>query len=83
MYLSKVTAPLIFCISFSFSLSLQIGVTAALLTTVIGVISVNQTWGQEWDVIPISLQVSTLKHSETTKSCFTAFTSLMIERLNT
>ncbi|KAK1900666.1 Glycerophosphodiester phosphodiesterase domain containing protein 5 [Dissostichus eleginoides] len=36
----------------------KIGVTAALLTTVIGVISVNQTWGQEWDVIPISLQAT-------------------------
>ncbi|XP_059186996.1 glycerophosphodiester phosphodiesterase domain-containing protein 5 isoform X2 [Centropristis striata] len=36
----------------------KIGVTAALLTTVVGVISVNQTWGQEWDVIPISLQAT-------------------------
>ncbi|XP_035478771.1 glycerophosphodiester phosphodiesterase domain-containing protein 5 isoform X1 [Scophthalmus maximus] len=36
----------------------KIGVTAALLTTVAGVISVNQTWGQEWDVIPISLQAT-------------------------
>ncbi|XP_068441078.1 glycerophosphodiester phosphodiesterase domain-containing protein 5 isoform X1 [Clinocottus analis] len=36
----------------------KIGVTAALLTTTIGVISVNQTWGQEWDVIPISLQAT-------------------------
>ncbi|XP_022616963.1 glycerophosphodiester phosphodiesterase domain-containing protein 5-like isoform X1 [Seriola dumerili] len=36
----------------------KIGVTAALLTTIIGVISVNQTWGQEWDVIPISLQAT-------------------------
>lgn len=43
------------------SFSTQIGVTAALLTTIIGVISVNQTWAQEWDVIPISLQVSRLK----------------------
>ncbi|KAM6988310.1 glycerophosphodiester phosphodiesterase domain-containing protein 5 isoform 1-T1 [Tautogolabrus adspersus] len=36
----------------------KIGVTTALLTTIIGVISVNQTWGQEWDVIPISLQAT-------------------------
>ncbi|XP_041668510.1 glycerophosphodiester phosphodiesterase domain-containing protein 5-like [Cheilinus undulatus] len=36
----------------------KIGVTAALLTTIVGVISVNQTWGQEWDVIPISLQAT-------------------------
>nr|XP_046246302.1 glycerophosphodiester phosphodiesterase domain-containing protein 5 [Scatophagus argus] len=36
----------------------KIGVTAALLTTVVGVISINQTWGQEWDVIPISLQAT-------------------------
>lgn len=36
----------------------QIGVTVALLTTIVGVISVNQTWDQEWDIIPISLQVS-------------------------
>lgn len=43
------------------SFSTQIGVTVALLTTIIGVISVNQTWAQEWDVIPISLQVSRLK----------------------
>ncbi|XP_037312958.2 glycerophosphodiester phosphodiesterase domain-containing protein 5 isoform X1 [Pungitius pungitius] len=36
----------------------KIGVTAALLTTTVGVISVNQTWGQEWDVVPISLQAT-------------------------
>uniref|UniRef100_A0A8C4E9A6 Glycerophosphodiester phosphodiesterase domain containing 5b n=1 Tax=Dicentrarchus labrax TaxID=13489 RepID=A0A8C4E9A6_DICLA len=36
----------------------KIGVTAALLTTIVGVISINQTWGQEWDVIPISLQAT-------------------------
>ncbi|CAK6967348.1 glycerophosphodiester phosphodiesterase domain-containing protein 5 [Scomber scombrus] len=36
----------------------KIGVTVALLTTVVGVISINQTWGQEWDVIPISLQAT-------------------------
>ncbi|XP_061574884.1 glycerophosphodiester phosphodiesterase domain-containing protein 5 isoform X2 [Cololabis saira] len=36
----------------------KIGVVAALLTTIVGVISVNQTWRQEWDVIPISLQAT-------------------------
>lgn len=36
----------------------KIGVIAALLTTIIGVISVNETWGQEWDVVPISLQAT-------------------------
>lgn len=36
----------------------KIGVAAALLTTVIGMISVNQTWKEEWDVIPISLQAT-------------------------
>uniref|UniRef100_A0A3Q3ERF9 Glycerophosphodiester phosphodiesterase domain containing 5b n=1 Tax=Kryptolebias marmoratus TaxID=37003 RepID=A0A3Q3ERF9_KRYMA len=36
----------------------KIGVTAALLTTIVGVISVNQTWSQEWDVIPISFQAT-------------------------
>ncbi|KAF7652164.1 hypothetical protein LDENG_00100290 [Lucifuga dentata] len=36
----------------------KIGVTAALLTTIIAVISVNQTWWKEWDVIPISLQAT-------------------------
>ncbi|KAL6116408.1 gdpd5 [Pungitius sinensis] len=36
----------------------KIGVAAALLTTTVGVISVNQTWGEEWDVVPISLQAT-------------------------
>uniref|UniRef100_A0A3P9A6Z6 GP-PDE domain-containing protein n=1 Tax=Esox lucius TaxID=8010 RepID=A0A3P9A6Z6_ESOLU len=36
----------------------KIGVSAALLTTAIGFISVNQTWGEEWAVIPISLQAT-------------------------
>ncbi|KAI4888242.1 hypothetical protein NFI96_011432 [Prochilodus magdalenae] len=36
----------------------KIGVTAALLTTIIGVISVSQMWGEEWDVISISLQAT-------------------------
>ncbi|TNN73203.1 Glycerophosphodiester phosphodiesterase domain-containing protein 5 [Liparis tanakae] len=43
---------------FTYIAFLMIGVTAALLTTTVGVISVNQTWGQEWDVIPISLQAT-------------------------
>ncbi|XP_076000792.1 glycerophosphodiester phosphodiesterase domain-containing protein 5 [Genypterus blacodes] len=36
----------------------KIGVITALLTTIIAVISVNQTWWEEWDVIPISLQAT-------------------------
>ncbi|KAI1893419.1 hypothetical protein AGOR_G00123530 [Albula goreensis] len=36
----------------------KIGVTAALLTTIIGVISINQMWGEEWDIVPISLQAT-------------------------
>ncbi|XP_057694557.1 glycerophosphodiester phosphodiesterase domain-containing protein 5 isoform X2 [Corythoichthys intestinalis] len=36
----------------------KIGVTVALLTTVVGVISINQTWQHEWDIIPISLQAT-------------------------
>ncbi|KAM9733531.1 glycerophosphodiester phosphodiesterase domain-containing protein 5 isoform 1-T1 [Menidia menidia] len=36
----------------------KIGLTAALLTTIVGVISVNNTWRQEWDVVPISLQAT-------------------------
>ncbi|KAG7281417.1 hypothetical protein CRUP_029866 [Coryphaenoides rupestris] len=36
----------------------KIGVSAALLTTVVAVISVNQVWGEEWDVVPISLQAT-------------------------
>ncbi|XP_024132375.1 glycerophosphodiester phosphodiesterase domain-containing protein 5 isoform X1 [Oryzias melastigma] len=36
----------------------KIGVVAALLTTVVGVISVNQTWEQEWEIVPISLQAT-------------------------
>ncbi|XP_054883951.1 glycerophosphodiester phosphodiesterase domain-containing protein 5 isoform X1 [Poeciliopsis prolifica] len=36
----------------------KIGVTASLLTTIVGIISVNQTWTQEWDIIPISLQAT-------------------------
>uniref|UniRef100_A0A8C2JL43 GP-PDE domain-containing protein n=1 Tax=Cyprinus carpio TaxID=7962 RepID=A0A8C2JL43_CYPCA len=35
-----------------------IGVTVALLTTAIGVISVTQMWGEEWDVVWISLQAT-------------------------
>ncbi|KTF83022.1 hypothetical protein cypCar_00028904 [Cyprinus carpio] len=36
----------------------KIGVTVALLTTAIGVISVTQMWGEEWDVVWISLQAT-------------------------
>ncbi|XP_056612538.1 glycerophosphodiester phosphodiesterase domain-containing protein 5 isoform X1 [Triplophysa dalaica] len=36
----------------------KIGVTVALLSTIIGVISVTQMWGEEWDVIWISLQAT-------------------------
>ncbi|KAJ8414640.1 hypothetical protein AAFF_G00038420 [Aldrovandia affinis] len=36
----------------------KIGVTAALLTTIIGVITISQMWGEEWDIIPISLQAT-------------------------
>lgn len=36
----------------------KIGVTIALLTTIIGVISVSQTWAHEWDILPISLQAT-------------------------
>ncbi|KAL2096447.1 hypothetical protein ACEWY4_008595 [Coilia grayii] len=36
----------------------KIGVTAALLTTIIGVISVTQMWGEEWDIVMISLQAT-------------------------
>ncbi|KAJ8340769.1 hypothetical protein SKAU_G00330600 [Synaphobranchus kaupii] len=36
----------------------KIGVTAALLTTIIGFISISQMWGTEWDIIPISLQAT-------------------------
>lgn len=36
----------------------KIGVTAALLTTIVGMIFVNQTWRYEWDIIPISLQAT-------------------------
>ncbi|XP_042270602.1 glycerophosphodiester phosphodiesterase domain-containing protein 5 isoform X2 [Thunnus maccoyii] len=43
---------------FTYIAFLMIGVTAALLTTIVGVISINQTWGQEWDVVPISLQAT-------------------------
>ncbi|XP_059930129.1 glycerophosphodiester phosphodiesterase domain-containing protein 5 isoform X1 [Gadus macrocephalus] len=36
----------------------KIAVIVALLTTVAGLIAVNQVWGQEWDVVPISLQAT-------------------------
>ncbi|CAB1349131.1 unnamed protein product [Coregonus sp. 'balchen'] len=43
---------------FTYIAFLMIGVSTALLTTAIGFISVNQTWGEEWAVIPISLQAT-------------------------
>lgn len=42
--------------SLSFS-SLQIGVLATLLTTISGVVSVDDIWGDEWDILLVSLQV--------------------------
>ncbi|XP_060753743.1 glycerophosphodiester phosphodiesterase domain-containing protein 5 isoform X2 [Neoarius graeffei] len=36
----------------------KIGVTAALLTTMIGMISVGQIWSEEWDIFSISLQAT-------------------------
>ncbi|KAF7700380.1 glycerophosphodiester phosphodiesterase domain-containing protein 5 isoform X2 [Silurus meridionalis] len=36
----------------------KIGVSAALLTTVIGMISVSQLWSEEWDIFSISLQAT-------------------------
>ncbi|TRY66158.1 hypothetical protein DNTS_010874, partial [Danionella cerebrum] len=36
----------------------KIGVTVALLTTIIGVIWVTQMWGEEWDVVWISFQAT-------------------------
>jgi len=37
-------------------------VTVALLATIIGVISVTQMWGEEWDVVWISLQVWSIRN---------------------
>uniref|UniRef100_A0A674B9B7 Glycerophosphodiester phosphodiesterase domain containing 5 n=1 Tax=Salmo trutta TaxID=8032 RepID=A0A674B9B7_SALTR len=34
----------------------QVGVLAALITTVSGVVSIDDVWGDEWDIILISLQ---------------------------
>ncbi len=39
--------------------SLQIGVLATLLTTISGVVSVDDIWGDEWDILLVSLQVRT------------------------
>ncbi|XP_036380258.1 glycerophosphodiester phosphodiesterase domain-containing protein 5-like [Megalops cyprinoides] len=36
----------------------KIGVTAALMTTITGVISMDELWGEEWDVVLISLQAT-------------------------
>ncbi|XP_064206033.1 glycerophosphodiester phosphodiesterase domain-containing protein 5-like isoform X3 [Anguilla rostrata] len=38
----------------------KIGVTAAMMTTITGVISINELWGKEWDIIAISLQATGL-----------------------
>lgn len=38
-------------------LSLQIGVSATLLTTISGVITVDDIWRDEWDILFVSLQV--------------------------
>lgn len=35
----------------------QIGVLATLLTTISGVVSVDDIWGNEWDILLVSLQV--------------------------
>lgn len=43
--------------------SLQIGVLATLLTTISGVVSVNDIWGDEWGILLISLQVGFLCHT--------------------
>lgn len=35
----------------------QVGVSAVLLATVSGVLSVTELWGDEWDILTLSLQV--------------------------
>lgn len=35
----------------------QIGVLATLVTTISGVVSVDDVWGDEWDILLVSLQV--------------------------
>lgn len=59
-------------VHFYLCLPSQVGVTTALLTTIIGVITINQTWGEEWTVIPISLQVS-LKQITTQRYTLTLY----------
>lgn len=44
---------------FTIVLYVQIGVLAVLLTTVTGVVSIDNIWRDEWDIILISLQVRT------------------------
>lgn len=44
---------------FSIVLYEQIGVLAVLLTTVAGMVSIDDIWRGEWDIILISLQVRT------------------------
>ncbi|KAJ8394687.1 hypothetical protein AAFF_G00042870 [Aldrovandia affinis] len=36
----------------------KVGVTAAMMTTITGVISISELWGEEWDIILISLQAT-------------------------
>lgn len=44
---------------FTVTLYVQIGVLAVLLITVTGVVSIDDLWRDEWDIILISLQVRT------------------------
>lgn len=44
---------------FTIALYVQIGVLAVLLTTITGVVSIDDIWRDEWDIILISLQVRT------------------------
>lgn len=39
-------------------MSLQIGVLATLLTTISGVVSVDDMWGDEWDILLVSLALA-------------------------
>lgn len=39
---------------------LQIGLLAVLLTTITGVVSIDDFWQDEWDIVIISLQVAAL-----------------------
>lgn len=41
----------------------QVGVSAALLATVSGVLSVHDLWGDEWSILAVSLQVSLAEYA--------------------